>query len=148
MVSMSEIMDTKEARGAGRKRGPSGRKSYTQEEKRRIVEESLLPGASVSRIARDHDINTNLLFTWRRQHVRGELAATFDSPLAAALLPVIIEQGKKRSRRPAQATPAKVGRGKQQVGLIEIDLPGASIRIHGRADREALAQVLSLLRRR
>ncbi len=147
MMSMSEIMDTKEARGVGRKRGASGRKSYTPEEKRRIVDESFRPGASVSRIARNHDINTNLLFTWRRQHGRGELVAAAGSVLPAALLPVTITQSNKRSKRPAQSGAAKVRRRKQPAGLIEIDLPGASIRIHGHADREALAQVLSLLRR-
>ena len=43
------------------------RRSWSAEEKRRIVEESLRPGASVSVVARRHDLNANLLFTWRRQ---------------------------------------------------------------------------------
>ncbi|RAZ81818.1 hypothetical protein DPM33_34990, partial [Mesorhizobium hawassense] len=43
------------------------RKSYTLEEKQRLVAESCEPGASVSLVARRHDINANLLFTWRRQ---------------------------------------------------------------------------------
>ncbi|MER8731222.1 transposase [Mesorhizobium sp. M1227] len=43
------------------------RKSYTLEEKQRLVAESCELGASVSLVARRHDINANLLFTWRRQ---------------------------------------------------------------------------------
>ena len=43
------------------------RRSWSAEEKRRIVEESLRPGASVAVVARRHDLNANLLFTWRRQ---------------------------------------------------------------------------------
>jgi transposase len=38
----------------------------SDEEKRRIVAETLEPGASVSIVARRHDINANQLFTWRR----------------------------------------------------------------------------------
>jgi transposase len=43
------------------------RRFWSLEEKRRIVAESLEPGASASRVARRHDLNTNMLFTWRRR---------------------------------------------------------------------------------
>ena len=43
------------------------RRSWTLEEKRRIVDESLKDGASIAEIARCHDLNANQLFTWRRQ---------------------------------------------------------------------------------
>jgi transposase len=43
------------------------RRSWSADEKRRIVEESFRPGASVAVVARRHDLNANLLFTWRRQ---------------------------------------------------------------------------------
>jgi transposase len=48
---------------------PVGRKrrSWTRDEKRRIVEESLEKGASIAEIARRHELNANLLFTWRRK---------------------------------------------------------------------------------
>ncbi len=36
------------------------------EEKRRIVEETLVEGASVALIARAHGVNANLVFNWRR----------------------------------------------------------------------------------
>jgi transposase len=42
------------------------RRSWTLEEKRRIVE-SLENGASLAEVARRHDLNANQLFTWRRQ---------------------------------------------------------------------------------
>ena len=42
------------------------RRAWSEDEKKRIVEETLQPGASVSTVARRHDINANLLFTWRR----------------------------------------------------------------------------------
>ena len=48
---------------AGRQRM---RRRWSQEEKRRIVAQTLMPGASVSQVARRYDVNTNLVFTWRR----------------------------------------------------------------------------------
>jgi len=59
------------------------------EEKRRIVDETLAPGASVSVVARRHDVNANQVFAWRRLHRRKELGN------GAALVPVgvINEQG-------------------------------------------------------
>ena len=35
--------------------------------KREIVAASLAPGASVLAVARQYDVNTNLVFTWRRR---------------------------------------------------------------------------------
>lgn len=43
------------------------RRSWSDEEKQRIVDESLVDGASIAQIARRHDLNANQLFTWRRQ---------------------------------------------------------------------------------
>jgi len=48
----------------GRRTGP--RELRTNEEKRRIVEETLKPGASVAIVARAHVVNANLVFGWRR----------------------------------------------------------------------------------
>ena len=42
------------------------RRSWSVEEKRRIVGESLVDGASIAEVARRHDLNANQLFTWRR----------------------------------------------------------------------------------
>jgi len=42
------------------------RRRWSTEEKVRIVEETYLPGNSVSLVARHHGIAGNQLFTWRR----------------------------------------------------------------------------------
>ena len=42
------------------------RRRSSQDEKRRIVAQTLIPGVSVSQVARRYDVNTNLVFTWRR----------------------------------------------------------------------------------
>jgi transposase len=43
------------------------RRSWSLDEKRRIVDESLADGASIAEVARHYDLNANQLFTWRRQ---------------------------------------------------------------------------------
>ncbi len=43
------------------------RRSWSLDEKRRIVDESLADGASIAKVARHYDLNANQLFTWRRQ---------------------------------------------------------------------------------
>src|SRR5215472_17958821 len=44
-------------------------------EKRRMVEETLVEGASVARIARAHGVNANQVFGWRRLYLAGRLGA-------------------------------------------------------------------------
>ena len=51
------------------------RRRWSTEEKMRIVEETYLPGNSVSLVARRHGIAGNQLFTWRRLMVQGALTA-------------------------------------------------------------------------
>ena len=61
------------------------RRSWTRNEKRRIVDESLEEGASIAEVAR-HGVNANQLFTWRRQF-EVDSAAPKD---LAPILPVTI----------------------------------------------------------
>jgi hypothetical protein len=45
----------------------------TAEEKRRIVEATLVPGASIARVAREHGVNANQVFQWRHEYRKGAL---------------------------------------------------------------------------
>ena len=58
---MSVLKQESVAQGKERRR----RRIWSDEEKRRIVAETFKP-ASVSIVARRHDLNANQLFTWRR----------------------------------------------------------------------------------
>lgn len=49
------------------------RRRWAVEEKRQIVEETYLPGGSVSQVARRYDINPSQLFYWRRRMEQGAL---------------------------------------------------------------------------
>lgn len=54
--------------------GPERRRRWTSAEKTRIVDESLVPGASVAEVARRHAVHPNLLHLWRRRARTGNLA--------------------------------------------------------------------------
>lgn len=43
------------------------RRRWSDEDKRRLVTETLAPGATVHGVARRHGVNTSQLFTWRKQ---------------------------------------------------------------------------------
>jgi|SRR5689334_21730442 len=124
------------------------RQHYDAAFKRHLVELTLVPGASVARIALDHRRNANILFRWRRQYLR-ELGAA--APQAsAALLPVAVSEATQAleviSARAAIA-PAR-SRRKPELGLsgvIEIELAGAQVRITGEVALEALRLVLETL---
>ena len=55
----------------------TGKRRYRRsDEKRRIVEETLAPGASVAVIARRPRVNANLVFHWRKLHQAGLLGTS------------------------------------------------------------------------
>jgi transposase len=57
------------------------RRRWSGEEKRAIVAEALLPGASLAAVARLHDLNANQLFGWRRQFRSDEQHEALVEPL-------------------------------------------------------------------
>lgn len=46
-------------------RGKRKRRSYSTAFKRRVVAETMQPGASVAEVARRHGLNANMVFLWR-----------------------------------------------------------------------------------
>jgi transposase-like protein len=58
------------------------------EERGKIVEETLQPAASVSRVARRHDVNANQVFYWRKLYREGRLGSIG----ATKLLPVKVAE--------------------------------------------------------
>ena len=51
------------------------RRRWTAAQKMRIVEETFEPGATVSEVARRHEVAPSQLFTWRRLAAQGALTA-------------------------------------------------------------------------
>ncbi len=87
------------------------RRSWTGDEKRRIVKESLEPGVSIAKVARRYNLNANQLCTWRRQQgvstttlqnsgsilpvtLNPEmLSSTEDSPGASGQMEIVLAEG-------------------------------------------------------
>ena len=127
------------------------RRHWTDDEKNRIVAESDVPGSSVSIVARRHDLNANMLFTWRRrlrQQERGAAVAP------AAFIPAIIATDEIGAGQPAaaareQRTGIEDGAARRLPGLLEIVLAGGSRVIVDRdVSAAALARVIGVLERR
>ena len=114
------------------------REFRSKEERRRIVEETFKPGASVALVARANGVNANQVFKWRTQYREGRLGN--DSP--ATLIPVKISE----TIPPVQPTSRRRSKA-QQSGIIDIDLGHARIRIEGRADPECVRAALQGLAR-
>jgi transposase len=68
--------------------GPQKRRRWSPQEKLAMVQQSYEPGYSVSLVARQHGVNANQLFLWRKQHQQGELTpvAVGESTVPAAQL--------------------------------------------------------------
>jgi transposase len=124
------------------------RRRYDAAFKRHLVELSLVPGASVAKIALDHRLNANILFKWRRQQLR-ELALAAPKP-AAGLLPVtVVEPERAAVEASTQALTASAPRQPRPraapPGVIEIDLPLGRVRLTGAVDLAAVRVVIEAL---
>ena len=120
------------------------RRRYDPAFKRMIVEQTLAPGASVARIAREHGINANQLFKWRRQYLlaaRGTQSEKIQGGPSASLIPVTVVADEPVST--ASTLPAA----SSDTGQIEITLSGGRVCIRGVVDATTLQLVLSSLRR-
>jgi transposase len=118
-VSTNGIVDTKRSK----------RRQYSEALKRQMVAETQVPGASVSVVARRHDVNSNQLFRWRRQVLPKAVVES------GAMVPVAVAADEGRPRRT------------DRDGVIEIAFGcGARVRLRGEVSSETLRQVVELLR--
>src|SRR2546430_17136954 len=101
-VSTTGLVDTKQEPGAPQ------RGQYSEASKRQMVAETQLPGASVSTVARRHDVNSNQLFRWRRQLLPKAVVES------GAMVRVEIAPDDGRARRP------------DREGVIEIAFGGGA----------------------
>ena len=116
-------------------RGRDRRRFRTIEEKRRIVEAALEPGASVARVARAYGVNANQLFGWRRLYLEGRLEPKNRETPGLLAVRVVPGVSARRSNAPAAC------------GTIQIELAKGTMRIAGMVDPASLHTVLEYLTR-
>ena len=68
--------------------GAGGRRRWTVDDKARIVEETLEPGAAVSVVARRHGLTPQQLFGWRREARKRSEASEDAGP---SFMPAMVE---------------------------------------------------------
>jgi len=117
---------------------PIKRQRRSPELKRQIVEETLVPGASVARVARAHGVNANQVFAWRRRYQQGLLTPA--NRARPRLLAIRIAEAGTRPRDGQSQSP------RERSGVIQVELAKGKLCLTGSVDQEALRLVLEALR--
>lgn len=143
--------------------GRRRRRRWAAEQKRRIVEETRAPGASVSVVARRHDLNANLLFKWKREAEAGQGAGSLTTARLPDFVPIGVVgragdggpallarmPGSEEPTKPREVAEPRRSAGLEGLpGVIEIELAdGARVRVDSFVDARALSRVLGVLKR-
>jgi transposase len=130
-------MTPREPSGLGKQR----RRRWPADEKRRIMAETEEAGASVSLVARRHNLNTNMLFAWLRK--AGSVVPATSCQSEAFVPAVIVVEPVAESQPPVTPSSAPT-----PVGRMEIVLKGGDRVIVGADfDAAALARMMKVLDR-
>ena len=122
--------------------GTGRRRQFSEDFKTQVVEETLLPGAVVSEVARRRGLTPQQVFTWRRQ-ARQPAAGTGNA--APKFVPAVVETAPpagvalRRRRRTPDVDRSSGGR-------IEVEIAGMTVRIGRGADAKTVAAVLRALK--
>ena len=121
--------------------GPERRRDWPDERKIALAAKALIPGVNVSAIAREHDINPQQLFGWRKRfHVEAmALLVGEQSTGTTDFAPVLIAAATNVA---APVPPVS----STEPSSIEISIGTATVRIRGAADARTLALVLKALK--
>ena len=111
--------------------GPTGRRSWPDEVKARIVTESFAAGTRVVDVARRHAVSPQQVTAWRRLARRGSLALPAESALDFAAL--VLDE-------PPTPPPAK------GPAPIEIEVGGVVVRLAGDSAAARVAEIAVALR--
>ncbi len=109
------------------------RRSWSTEDKLRIVRETLAPGAVPKAVADRHGIGTGLLYTWRREMLAAAMSG---------LVPVEVAPEMPRVEAPGSARETT----SETPGVVEVAFSsGTTVRISGHVDPAVIRGVLAAL---
>lgn len=109
--------------------GETGRRRYTEDQKFRLVEETLAPDVSVLEVSRRSGVDPSLLYRWRRRMLGAQ-------PHLPAFTPVTVAADDAIAPRPPEP------------GVIEVEIAGVRVRVTGAPEPATIAAVISALPRR
>jgi transposase len=124
--------------------GAGGRRRWSADDKARIVEETLVPGAVVSEVARRHDLSPQQLFGWRRE-ARRALRPAGGAAEPASFVPAVVEEA------PPMSAPRPAARRRERglersADAIELEIGGVVVRVGPDASPKAIAAVIRALK--
>ena len=102
--------------------GAMGRRRWSADDRARILEETLAPGALVSAVARRYDLTPQQLFTWRREaRKRAEADAK-----ALAFVPAVVAP---EPTTPKELKPPRAKRRapRRRTASIEVEAAGVTV---------------------
>jgi transposase len=105
--------------------GTGRRRRFSDDDKARVVEATLAPGAVVSEVARRNGLTPQQVFTWRRQ-ARQALARE-EAPV---FVPAVVQSTKADGL----------------AGVIEVAIVGVTVRVGRGADTKTLTAVIQALK--
>ena len=120
--------------------GAMGRRRWSADDRARILEETLAPGAVVSAVARQHGLAPQQLFTWRREarnRLESETPPTFVPAVLLAPEPLATKEPKPRAKRRAP---------RRRTAAIELEASGVMVRIGDDASPATIAAVIGALK--
>lgn len=128
----------------------SVKRAWTTSQKMAILDEAFAPGASVSKVAERHEINTGRIYTWRRLLLEGGLAGAKPAAPTFARVNMAPEIAVLRGPAPVSVAPAPTEVDPaRRSGLIEIEFgSGVRVRVEGDVNGKALTRVLDALQSR
>ena len=123
--------------GAGRRR------KWSETDKARIVAETEAGDESVCAVARRHGLSPQQLFGWRRQ--LREVAGASSEVRDVRFVPAIVDVG---GQAPALRRQCKTPRCRSEpdVGVIEVEVEGVTIRAGRGADANTIAAIVHALK--
>ena len=119
------------------------RRRWTMAEKRRIVEQTLSSTRSLASLAREHGVNANQQFSWRKLYHCGQLCdePLSERPRSVQLLPVSVTEDEPLAAKPEQNTSLTPHL------TMNIEIPGrALVSLEGAIDATLIRSVLEGLR--
>jgi transposase len=127
--------------GAGLDVGEGRRRYWTSQEKRQIVEQTLSSTLSVAMVAREHGVNANQVFYWRKLYRAGQLGNEGGTEQQVRLLPVSVSDEQPAETEPEAATSPASG------VTINIEFPGRTlVSVKGVVDADIVRAVVESLR--
>ena len=121
--------------------GESRRRYRTAQEKRHIVEQTLSSGLSVASVAREHGVNANQVFYWRKLYRAGQLGSDGSAEQQVRLLPLSVSDEQLAETEPEETAIPVPG------VTINIEFPGRTlVSVEGAVDADIVRAVVESLR--